>query len=76
MSNPFDLTGKVALVTGANNGLGLGWAGGIAKAGGDVVIWGRRAERNAAAAEAKAAAAAKRALENAAVCVRLLDLAA
>jgi NAD(P)-dependent dehydrogenase (short-subunit alcohol dehydrogenase family) len=50
MSNPFDLTGKVALVTGANNGLGLGWANGIAKAGGDVVIWGRRAERNAAAA--------------------------
>ena len=38
-------------MTGANNGLGLGWAEGIAKAGGDVVIWGRRAERNAAAAE-------------------------
>lgn len=51
MSNPFDLAGKVALVTGANNGLGLGWANGIAKAGGDVVIWGRRAERNASAAE-------------------------
>lgn len=49
--NPFDLTGKVALVTGANNGLGLGFADGIAKAGGDVVIWGRREERNAAAAE-------------------------
>ena len=45
-SNPFDLSGKVALITGANNGLGLGFARGIAKAGGDLVIWGRRAERN------------------------------
>jgi NAD(P)-dependent dehydrogenase (short-subunit alcohol dehydrogenase family) len=48
--SPFDLTGKVALVTGANSGLGLGFATGIAKAGADVVIWGRRAERNAQAA--------------------------
>ena len=46
----FDLTGKVALVTGANSGIGLGFARGIAEAGGDVVIWGRREERNAAAA--------------------------
>jgi NAD(P)-dependent dehydrogenase (short-subunit alcohol dehydrogenase family) len=50
--NPFDLSGKVALVTGANNGLGLGFATGIAKAGGDLIIWGRRPERNARAAEA------------------------
>jgi NAD(P)-dependent dehydrogenase (short-subunit alcohol dehydrogenase family) len=48
----FDLTGKVTLVSGANSGLGLGFATGIAKAGGDVVIWGRRAEKNAEAAEA------------------------
>lgn len=47
----FDLTGKVALVTGANSGLGLGFAEGIAAAGGDVVIWGRRADRNERAAE-------------------------
>jgi NAD(P)-dependent dehydrogenase (short-subunit alcohol dehydrogenase family) len=45
----FDLTGKVALVTGANSGLGLGFATGLAKAGADVAIWGRRAERNDAA---------------------------
>lgn len=45
-TNPFDLTGKVALVTGANGGLGLGFAHAIAAAGGDVVIWGRRADRN------------------------------
>lgn len=48
---PFDLTGKVALVTGANSGIGLGFATGIAKAGGDVVIWGRRSEQNALAAD-------------------------
>jgi NAD(P)-dependent dehydrogenase (short-subunit alcohol dehydrogenase family) len=48
--NPFDLTGKVTLVTGANSGLGLGWATGIVRSGGDVVIWGRRADANEAAA--------------------------
>jgi NAD(P)-dependent dehydrogenase (short-subunit alcohol dehydrogenase family) len=42
----FDLSGKVALVTGGNSGLGLGFARGIAKQGGDVVIWGRSAEKN------------------------------
>src|SRR5882672_3310923 len=33
--NLFDLTGKVALVTGANSGLGLGFARGLARAGAD-----------------------------------------
>ena len=47
----FSLAGKVGLVTGANQGLGLGFATGMAKCGADVVIWGRRAERNAQAAE-------------------------
>jgi NAD(P)-dependent dehydrogenase (short-subunit alcohol dehydrogenase family) len=50
-TNLFDLTGKVALVTGGNSGLGLGFATGIAKCGGDVVVWGRRADRNAQAEE-------------------------
>jgi NAD(P)-dependent dehydrogenase (short-subunit alcohol dehydrogenase family) len=50
-SNPFDLSGKVTLITGANSGLGLGYAEAIARAGGDVVIWGRREDRNAEAAE-------------------------
>jgi NAD(P)-dependent dehydrogenase (short-subunit alcohol dehydrogenase family) len=45
----FDLSGKVALVTGGNSGLGLGFARGIAKQGGSVVIWARNAEKNAAA---------------------------
>ena len=45
----FDLDGKVALVTGGNSGLGLGFARGIAKQGGAVEIWGRSAEKNAKA---------------------------
>jgi NAD(P)-dependent dehydrogenase (short-subunit alcohol dehydrogenase family) len=45
----FDLSGKVALVTGGNSGLGLGFARGIAKQGGSVVIWARNAQKNAAA---------------------------
>ena len=49
-AHPFDLTGKVALVTGANSGIGFGFARGLARAGADVVIWGRRADRNAEAA--------------------------
>jgi NAD(P)-dependent dehydrogenase (short-subunit alcohol dehydrogenase family) len=51
----FDLSGKVGLVTGGNQGLGLGFATGMAKCGADVVIWGRREDRNAeAAAELRA----------------------
>jgi NAD(P)-dependent dehydrogenase (short-subunit alcohol dehydrogenase family) len=45
----FDLTGKVAVITGGNSGLGLGFARGIAKQGGNVVIWARNEEKNAAA---------------------------
>ncbi len=47
----FNLRGKVVLVTGGNAGIGLGFARGIARAGGDVVVWGRRAEQNAEAAK-------------------------
>jgi NAD(P)-dependent dehydrogenase (short-subunit alcohol dehydrogenase family) len=46
----FDLSGKVALVTGANSGLGFGFARGLARAGADVIIWGRRADKNEVAA--------------------------
>lgn len=45
----FDLSAKVTLVTGGNSGIGLGFARGVAKCGGDLVIWGRSAEKNAAA---------------------------
>ncbi|MBB6092517.1 2-deoxy-D-gluconate 3-dehydrogenase [Povalibacter uvarum] len=40
-SNPFSLAGKVALVTGANTGLGQGIAIALAQAGADVVAVGR-----------------------------------
>lgn len=45
----FDLTGKVALVTGGNGGIGLGMARGLAIHGATVVIWGNKAEKNAKA---------------------------
>jgi NAD(P)-dependent dehydrogenase (short-subunit alcohol dehydrogenase family) len=45
----FDCTGKVTLVTGGNGGIGLGFAMGIAKQGGDIAIWARNKEKNAAA---------------------------
>jgi len=41
---PFDLTGHVALVTGAYRGLGFAIAGGLARAGAHVLLNARRAE--------------------------------
>ena len=53
---PFDLTGKVALITGGNGGIGLGMALAVAQAGADVCIWGTNAGKNAAARAQLAAA--------------------
>ena len=39
--NPFDLSGKVAVVTGGNGGIGLGMAQGMASCGASIVIAGR-----------------------------------
>jgi NAD(P)-dependent dehydrogenase (short-subunit alcohol dehydrogenase family) len=46
---PFDLTGRVALVTGGNSGIGLGMAQALAQAGADIAIWGTNEEKNARA---------------------------
>lgn len=51
MKGLFDLTGKVALVTGGNGGIGLGMAKGLAMHGATVVIWGNKPEKNARAVE-------------------------
>ncbi|MEM6626402.1 MAG: SDR family oxidoreductase [Pseudomonadota bacterium] len=53
---PFNLTGKVALITGGNRGIGLGMAEALADAGADIAIWGTNEARNA---DAKAKLAAK-----------------
>ena len=45
----FDLSGRVAIVTGGNGGIGLGMAKGMAAAGATIVIAGRDAAKNASA---------------------------
>ena len=49
-SNPlFDLTGKVAVITGGNGGIGLGCARGLAAAGASIAIWARDPAKSALA---------------------------
>jgi len=45
----FDLTGKVAVITGGNGGIGLGCAKGLAAAGADIAIWARSSEKSQSA---------------------------
>jgi 2-deoxy-D-gluconate 3-dehydrogenase len=45
-TSPFDLTGRVAIVTGGNGGIGLGMARGLAEAGAAIAIVGRDAAKS------------------------------
>jgi 2-deoxy-D-gluconate 3-dehydrogenase len=47
----FDLSERVAIVTGGNGGIGLGMAQGLAEAGASIVVAGRNTEKNSAAEE-------------------------
>lgn len=49
--NMFDLSGRVAVITGGNGGLGLGMARGLAKSGAHVAIWARDEAKNTASVE-------------------------
>ncbi len=51
MGDLFDLSGRVAMVTGGNGGIGLGMAEGLAQRGCEVSIWGTNEDKNAAALE-------------------------
>jgi 2-deoxy-D-gluconate 3-dehydrogenase len=55
----FDLTGRVAIVTGGNGGIGLGMARGLAQAGAAVVVAGRNAAKSEAAVKELSALGAK-----------------
>ncbi len=47
----FDLTGRTAIITGGNGGLGLAMGRGLAKAGANIAIWARNEAKNTAARE-------------------------
>jgi len=55
----FDLSGKVAIVTGGNGGIGLGMARGLARAGATVAVAARNAEKSAGAVKELQALGAK-----------------
>lgn len=47
----FDLTGKWAMVTGGNGGVGLAFLRGMAKQGSNAIVWGRNDAKNKAAVD-------------------------
>ena len=46
MAADFDLSGRVAIITGGNGGIGLGMARALARAGCAISIWGRNTRKN------------------------------
>jgi NAD(P)-dependent dehydrogenase (short-subunit alcohol dehydrogenase family) len=45
MYQPFDLTGRAAIVTGGNGGIGYGMASALLASGAAVAIWGSNADK-------------------------------
>lgn len=68
MYQPFDLSGRGAVVTGGNGGIGYGMARALLAAGAHVSIWGSRAEKTEAARAALAAECGDAARVHAQVC--------
>lgn len=59
MTDQFDLTGHVSVITGGNSGIGLAMAEALAAAGARVCVWGTNEQRNADAAAKLSAAGAE-----------------
>ncbi|MEQ1806424.1 MAG: SDR family NAD(P)-dependent oxidoreductase, partial [Burkholderiaceae bacterium] len=55
MNNPFDLSGRGAVITGGNGGIGYAMARALLGAGASVAIWGSRLEKTQQAQAALAA---------------------
>ena len=55
----FDLSGRAAVITGGNGGIGRGIAQALAAAGCNVSIWGRNTDKNSNAAATMAGCAGK-----------------